>query len=103
MIIIFNFIGAGILIAAVVLGSSVAYMFGDKSGGPSILVEGLVAIALDVLYRTKREEGSLIHPRKGGHVCFIPVWIIGVGFLFAGGYGIVCGGFAPAPDRETMQ
>jgi hypothetical protein len=102
MIIVFNLIGAGILLLAIIIGSSVAYLFGDKTGALSVVVVSLVAIVLDVLYRRKR-GGSLFHPRRGGHVSFIPVWIIGLIFLGVGYCGFISGKSLLPEMRQTLQ
>jgi hypothetical protein len=103
MIIIFNLIGAGILMAAGAIGYLVAYLSGEKSGGLSILAGGLTAVVLDVLYRTKREDGSLFHPRRGGHISFIPAWIIGSVMIMVGGYGAIFGFDGHAFDLQSVQ
>jgi hypothetical protein len=103
MLIIFNFIGAGILIAGIGAGALVTYVFGDKTGAASILVEGLVVVALDLLYRSKAEGRSLLHPRRGGHICFIPAWIIGLGLLGFSAYGFVSWNPEPPARRESVQ
>lgn len=103
MIIIFNFIGAGILIAGIGVGYLVTFIFGQKAAVPAVISEGLVLMALDVLYRMKTGEGSLFHPRRGGHISFIPVWIIGLGFLAFGGYGALSGNFGTPAGNESAQ
>jgi hypothetical protein len=103
MIIIFNFIGAGILIAGIGVGYLVTMTFGQKAAVPAVILEGLVLVALDLIYRMKREDGSLFHPRRGGHISFIPVWIIGLGFLAFGCYGVVTGDFGSSASAESGQ
>ena len=46
----------------------------------SILTGGFVAAVVDIIGRIKSGEASpaLIHPDAGGHVWFIPIWIVGV-------------------------
>jgi hypothetical protein len=102
MIIVFNLIGAGILLLGIIIGSSVAYLFGDKSGATLSVVEGLIAMVLDVLYRRKR-GGSLFHPRWGGHVFFIPVWIIGLGCLGMGGFCFMSSNYQLPARLQSLQ
>ncbi|HEV2208094.1 MAG TPA: hypothetical protein VG167_04925 [Verrucomicrobiae bacterium] len=88
-IIVFNLIGAGILILACALGAGVGYLFGAKSQAPMMLVAGLVALVLDLIYRIDKGDGSLFHPRRGGHICFIPAWGIGLGLFMLGALYVV--------------
>jgi hypothetical protein len=52
----------------------------------SILTGGAVATLMDFTGRIKDGEASpaLLHPDSGGHLWFIPIWIIG---LAAGTFG----------------
>jgi hypothetical protein len=102
MIIIFNFIGAGIMLAGILVGSLVAHLFGDKSGAPSLVLEGLIITTLDLLYRKKAGGGSLIHPRMGGHVMFIPAWLIGAGLLVTGGFGFFAWNHEPPAGKGSV-
>jgi hypothetical protein len=85
VIIIFNWIGAGILVLAMLIGgvlaSGFAMFFGKAALQLAMACSGVVVIILDLLYRFKAGEGNLLHPRRGGHVFFIPVWIIGGFFI----------------------
>lgn len=84
MIILYNLIGAGILILAVGVGVGVGYLFHAKTETPAMMVAGLLALSLDVIYRMDKGEGSLLHPRRGGHVFFIPAWVVGLGMFMMG-------------------
>jgi hypothetical protein len=84
MIIVYNLIGAGIAAIALLLGyligNSIAYQFGIKTALPAHVASCLIAVGLDLAYRIKHSEGSwwaLLHPRKGGHFCFVPIWVFG--------------------------
>jgi hypothetical protein len=87
----FNLIGfAFITIAYVVgwlvawlVGGSADFLFGFKNSIPAQVAQCLLLIGIDAVYRIKTNEGSLwalFHPRKGGHISFIPIWIFGVIF-----------------------
>ena len=123
MLIIFNFIGAGILIVAFALGCAIGYALDAKTGAP-VLGIGLIAMALDLYYRWKVRGGEWFHPRRGGHISFIPVWIIGLGFCATGALGwnrpfdwrdagrfakqnnqpsLVYGNTAPAPTSQSSD
>ncbi len=59
MIIVYNLIGAGILILAGGIGIGVGYLFHAKTETPAMVVAGLLALAFDVIYRMDKGEGSL--------------------------------------------
>jgi hypothetical protein len=85
MPIIFNWIGAGMGIASLVVGSLLGYLlFGflseEKQTMIFSLVSGSMGIALDIGYR----DGHLFNPVAGGSIFFIPIWIIGIGFIICG-------------------
>lgn len=99
MVIIFNLIGAGILILAFAVGAGVAHLFGAKTEAPMVVVGGLLTLVLDLIYRMDKGEGSLLHPRRGGHVFFIPAWVLGLGFFMTGVLTFVL----PQHGRELSQ
>lgn len=99
MVIIFNLIGAGILILAFAIGAGATFLLGAKTDAPTMLVGGLVALVLDLIYRMGVGEQSLLHPRRGGHVFFIPAWVIGLGLFMTGALGLVL----PQNGRELSR
>ena len=103
MIIIFNLIGAGVLILALGVGAGVGYLFGAKTEAPTMLVGGLLALVLDLIYRMDKGEGCLLHPRRGGHVCFIPAWVLGLGLLMTGALYLALPGSGRELSREYKQ
>jgi hypothetical protein len=103
MIIIFNLIGAGVLILALGVGAGVGYLFGAKTEVPTMLVGGLLALVLDLVYRMDKGEGSLLHPRRGGHVFFIPAWVLGLGLLMTGALHLALPGGGLELSREYRQ
>lgn len=89
---IFNFIAIFQLIAAALVALPIAgvlYLFGFDFGD-SMLASALVICApIDALYRLSQlfgdeEEGTQgnmwapIAPRSGGHLFFIPMWVLGI-------------------------
>ena len=80
--IVFNIPGLLMLAA----GFGVA--FGAGSGlrmtgeGPLMIVAAPILIVADVWYRMTRGGASWFGPRGGGHLFFIPIWMLGV--LWAG-------------------
>ena len=107
MIIIFNWIGAGIILLSMVIGgvlaSGLVIFFGAAALPLSMAAGGIIVIILDLLYRYKAGEGDLLHPRKGGHVFFIPVWILG-GLFILGALGeLVSPGLLSSERRAARQ
>jgi hypothetical protein len=103
--IIFNILGAGIFAGAVLIVTLFAALLGKSHG----LSDGQVAfpvatgslmVLLDLWYRMKVGEGSLLHPRRGGHVCFIPVWVIGGVWVLAK-LCAALGGNLDAPSHQS--
>ncbi len=108
MLIIFNWIGAGIIILSMVIGgvlaSGFAMFFGKAALPLSMACSGVIVIILDLLYRYKAGEGNLLHPRRGGHVFFIPVWIVGGFFIIMSICELVSpGAFDPDRSRTTRR
>jgi len=103
--VIFNLVGLGIYLAAALLAGLVGALVVKLNPGwvdswfesygmlPFMVVFGVFTIVLDLLYRMtlgKRSQvfeglentnGSLLHPRAGGHFFYIPVWILGGAFI----------------------
>ena len=78
MLIFFNWIGLGMVVLAFLVG----IVFDSAVGGrSSLLAAAIVMVAMDIIYRSRRktplESVPYFHPKRGGNVMFIPVWIIG--------------------------
>jgi hypothetical protein len=86
--IFFNWAGLGMAILGFAIGALSGSIFGEKS---LFLVSGLIMVVADLIYRNRRkgplESTPLFHPKKGGNIMFIPVWIIGA-FLFIVGFTV---------------
>ena len=62
------------------------------------LASGAMLVVLDLLMRRQSEHPRWVYtPAAGGHVSFIPVWVIGIGF-FVGGIAIG----PPDPRRQLL-
>ncbi|HEV7671402.1 MAG TPA: hypothetical protein VGS22_23025 [Thermoanaerobaculia bacterium] len=76
--IIFNFIGIGM----VAIGFGVAFGIGSLLGltaeGPLMMIAGPLLLVLDLGYRAKKQPPNWFHPRSGGHLFWLPVWIWGL-------------------------
>jgi len=83
--IIFNWIGAAMVVLGAIVGAAVAPMLGEK---PSYFAAGIAMAAADLIYRSTRkdpfESTPFFHPKRGGNLFFIPVWIIGALLLIMG-------------------
>lgn len=79
MLIFFNWIGIGMVILGVFLGYIANTFIGGNIG---ILVAGLAMAITDFIYRNKRkapyENTPFFHPKRGGNIMFVPVWIVGI-------------------------
>jgi len=70
---IFNWPGIGMAI----LGFIISMFATNSMHSPiGISIGGLVAGGLDFFMR-KNNENLWFHPRAGGHIWFIPVWLLG--------------------------
>jgi hypothetical protein len=78
MPIFFNMIGFGLVALGVLAG---AFLGSAIGGNSTMLIAGLTMAAGDLIYRSQRraawENTSFFHPRRGGNIMFIPVWIVG--------------------------
>lgn len=77
-----NIQGVLTLFAGMVLGLIGYYPTGQKDW-VALLICGAVMVPLDLLSRMLRSSGSsglkrLWHPSKGGHLMFIPNWVLGL-------------------------
>jgi hypothetical protein len=71
---IFNYPGIGMLILGFIIG---AFATNSMHGSPfGASIGGLVAGGID-FYLRSNNENAWFHPDGGGHIWFIPVWIIG--------------------------
>ena len=90
MIFIYNRIGLGMALAAALMAGLLAALLCKfdwflSYGKPVCFVAaGVFASLLDLWYRMTRGEGSLLHPRRGGQLFFIPIWILGGAWILAG-------------------
>ncbi|MEN8251902.1 MAG: hypothetical protein ABFS32_23475 [Bacteroidota bacterium] len=79
---IFNFSGIIIALLGLVMGSIFSGN-GDNLGFS--LVAGFTVVIVDLIYRNKNKlpfEGTpYFHPKMGGQIMFIPIWIWGIIFI----------------------
>ena len=79
MLIFMNLIGA--IFAAIGL---LAFVFLLNSNGAKggLMIAGAIMAVGDLLYRNivkpEGEDVPFLHPKRGGNIMFIPVWIVGV-------------------------
>ena len=78
MPVFFNLIGIGMGVAAIIVSALLSPVIGDSN---QLLIIGGTMLIIDLVYRSRRkgswESTPLFHPKRGGNLMFIPVWIIG--------------------------
>ena len=97
-----NVPGVGFLI----LGYAVGFGFQALSGsgdGIALLLMGLVTVAADLIYRWMNAQPgarTFISPRQGGHILFIPAWIIGALIVLM---GVAAASEGPRPSTRSSS
>ena len=78
MPVFFNLVGIGMVVAAMIISALLGSVIGDSS---QLLIIGGTMLIIDLVYRSRRKDSwestPLFHPKRGGNLMFIPVWIIG--------------------------
>lgn len=90
-IIFFNIIGVIILAISIGVAFGVTSLLGITAEGPWMIIAGLIASVLDAAYRIYKGGNALFHPKRGGQLCFIPVWLFGVVWTILGVVYIIRG------------
>ena len=85
------------MVISAVLTVGLATVFGTATPKIALTVAGVIVVFLDLLYRFKAGEGDVFHPRKGGQVFWIPLWIWGGLWSI----GALCGLGADALENST--
>src|SRR5215831_3561640 len=102
---IFNVIGLGLAAGAAMIAGLVGVLLGKFDWFPpfekpaAMAVTGVFMVVLDVWFRMKCGEGSLLHPRRGGHFFFIPLWLLGGGCTLLN----LCGMLAGKPEVSARE
>ena len=85
MPIFFNLVGIGMVVVAIIISYLLGSVIGDRS---QLFIIGGTMLIIDLVYRSRRKDswGStpLFHPKRGGNLMFIPVWIVGAVALILG-------------------
>jgi len=76
--IFYNWVGVGMI----VLGVAAGFLFDSLMGGRSGLLAATITMAsADLIYRSRvknpLESTPFFHPKRGGNLIFVPVWIVG--------------------------
>ncbi|MFM9961441.1 MAG: hypothetical protein ACKV2Q_09460 [Planctomycetaceae bacterium] len=76
----------GLLCGVVALITALAISSLTHSLPFSALCAGVAVIAFDINMRRKNSEVSapIVHPNAGGHIWFIPAWILGTAVVVVG-------------------
>jgi hypothetical protein len=75
--VIFNIAGLVILLAGFGSIYVLAFLFPKSEWNPLYLIV-LVWIGLDLLYRASFPEFRFFDPDQGGHIFYVPLWVLGV-------------------------
>ncbi|MFL5807095.1 MAG: hypothetical protein ACJ8CR_35865 [Roseiflexaceae bacterium] len=82
MILIFNLVGFAWAMIAGIVGMGVAMLLGYPPGTTNQVAVGFTLFVCDFAYRFLQgdpfELKQLIRRKEGGHVLFIPCWILGL-------------------------
>jgi hypothetical protein len=88
VIVVFNILGAVMLIVAVAIGFGVRIVTGTLADGvgdgPEMILMGSSCVFFDVTYRLRQPNGHWISPSGGGNIFFIPIWGIGAVWMVVG-------------------
>ncbi len=77
--IVFNLVGLAILAISFGIAFVAGHLFGVSSEGAVMIIAGPIAAVCDVGYRLRHGGSpSWFHPRRGGHLLFLPIWLFGV-------------------------
>jgi hypothetical protein len=101
--VVYNWTGGVVFILAAAVGFGVGYFTGWPNMG--LLAAGVTAIvpdlALRVIFRRRWVSRTfwLWSPASGGHMSFVPVWVIG---LVVGGFGLYLAATEPPPKPPVQ-
>jgi hypothetical protein len=76
--IIFNVRALVMCAIAFAIAFGVGHVVGFSKEGPLMCVAGPLAVALDLTYRLKAQNGHLWRPGGGGSLFYLPVWGFGI-------------------------
>jgi len=79
MLIFFNWIAMVPLMVGVAISFVLEKTLSDLNPGIPVLIMGLCLLLSDIWFRLLRdpEQRSVFHPKKGGHLMFLPSWLWG--------------------------
>jgi len=81
MVIVYNRWGIVIAFTPLIFIGICAVYMPDGTEWMLLGLWGITMVLSDLIFRMVSEDGHWIHPRRGGHIYFIPVWIWGMGAL----------------------
>jgi len=82
--IIFNYVGIIMTIAAFAIAFGVGALFGTDAEGPLMLMAGILLFATDLTYRLNQRDQNLFAPHRGGSLFFLPAWGFGAFWFLLG-------------------
>lgn len=85
--IIFNYLAAGMFIAALAIGYGLQSALGVQGNDNflAVMIAMSIACLADLAFRfTRKEEnlGRFLWPSTGGHIMFVPVWVCSTFLMF---------------------
>ncbi len=83
-IIIFNWLGMGICVIGFGLAFLAQFFLGSMSEGQLMIIAGPIIAILDIAYRLRSKDKSLLKSSKGGSLFFLPAWCFGLLWLILG-------------------
>lgn len=84
-LIVLNLYGAIAVFGGALLAHLVRFIAGAATDSPVFFITfGLIALAFDLAIRTATPERRFFSPKFGGHIFYVPAWIIGAVALCGG-------------------
>lgn len=85
MIVIYNMIALGWVVLGLAAGVILnLLLFGSINSDRMLFFGGPFIILADMLYRIRVGEGKWFSPNSGGHIFYIPMWIVGILWVVLG-------------------
>jgi hypothetical protein len=82
--IVFNYRGLIMVVAAIVIAFGAGSLFGFEDEGRLMLVMGPLTVLFDLAYRLTVAGGHWLYPSQGGSLFFVPAWTLGVLWIVLG-------------------
>ncbi len=97
-----NPIGLAMTVACFLVAFGVGWVVGATAEDQLMILAGPLLLACDLLYRMRRPAAAessadgpvysartWLHPDRGGHLFYLPIWAFGVFWMVLGGYRLL--------------